>query len=354
MDYETFKESVKEDLGKMLKTRGLTVNIQEHHMEKLNSSYDALTITPEDSNIGVNANLSAMYSAVEDGQSYSKVLTSAVNKITEGLRNTPNVDIQDLTNYEVMKDKLSMDVVSAERNAEMLLNIPHERIEDMAVVYRLVLDKNDSGNGTVLVTNKLMEQFGVTKEQLHADAMLNAPEIRPSEIRGMSEVLSEIMGVEMPPGMDTQDEKMFVATVPDKIHGAGVIAYPNFFEEAAEKIGGDYYVLPSSIHEVLLVKDNGDMSVKDLEAMVRDVNETQVAPEEQLTDHVYHYDSKEHVFEMADKYESRLAEKEAEGRESDKDSLLGNLKAKKEEVAKEVSEKISKEVKNKSREGETL
>ena len=109
-------------------------------MEKLNSSYDALTITPEDSNIGVNANLSAMYSAVEDGQSYSKMLTSAVNKITEGLRNTPNVDIQDLTNYEVMKDKLSMDVVSAERNAEMLLNIPHERIEDMAVVYRLVLD----------------------------------------------------------------------------------------------------------------------------------------------------------------------------------------------------------------------
>ena len=81
---------------------------------------------------------------------------------------------------------------------------------------------------------------------------------------------------------------MFVAGVFDNIHGAGVIAYPNFFEDAAEKLGGDFYVLPSSIHEVLLVRDNGEMTAKDLEALVREVNATQVAPEEQLTDHVYH------------------------------------------------------------------
>ena len=76
------------------------------------------------------------------------------------------------------------------------------------------------------------------------------------------------------------------------------------------------------------------MTAKDLEAMVREVNATQVAPEEQLTDHVYHYDSKEHVFEMADKFEERQAERDAEERDSDKGSLLDDLKAKKEEVAK--------------------
>lgn len=52
--------------------------------------------------------------------------------------------------------------------------------------------------------------------------------------------------------------------------------------------------------------------------MVREVNATQVAPEEQLTDHVYHYDSKEHVFEMADKFEERQAERDADERDSDK------------------------------------
>lgn len=85
--------------------------------------------------------------------------------------------------------------------------------------------------------------------------MENAPEIRPSEIRGMSEVMSEL-APGMIPEVAPEDEQMFVATVPDKIHGAGVIAYPNFMEDAAEKMGGDFFVLPSSIHEVLLVKDN--------------------------------------------------------------------------------------------------
>lgn len=61
----------------------------------------------------------------------------------------------------------------------------------------------------------------------------------------------------MIPEVAPEDVQMFVATVPDKIHGAGVITYPNFMEDAAQKMGGDFFVLPSSIHEVLLVKDNG-------------------------------------------------------------------------------------------------
>ncbi|MBO6308221.1 MAG: hypothetical protein J6N70_05155 [Oribacterium sp.] len=354
MNFEEFKEKIKEDLGSALEAQDIKADISEHHVEKLNSSYDALSVTPEGSNIGVNANLSSMFDAIENGQDYSEVLEMSVNKIAEGIKNAPNVDVQDLTNYEVMKNKLSMDVVSADRNAEMLSHIPHEKIEDMAVVYRLVLDTKDSGNGTILVTNNLMDQFGVTQEQLHEDAMINAPEIRPSEIKGMSEMLSEMMGVDMDPGMDSLDDKMFVATVPDKIHGAGVIAYPNFFEDAAEKIGGDYFVLPSSIHEVLLVKDNGEMTAKDLEAMVREVNATQVSPEEQLTDNVYHYDSKNHVFEMADKFEERQAVKDTKERDGDKESLISDLKAKKEEAAKDKSEKHAKDTVKKSRGGEAL
>jgi hypothetical protein len=230
-----------------------------------------------------------------------------------------------------MKSKLSMEVVSAEKNAELLESVPHERMEDMAVVYRFVLDQTDSGNGTILVTNQLLDQYGITKEQLRADAMENAPEIRPSEIRGMSEVMSEL-APGMIPEVAPEDEQMFVATVPDKIHGAGVIAYPNFMEDAAQKMGGDFFVLPSSIHEVLLVKDNGQMTAKELENMVKEVNATQVEPADQLTDHVYHYDSQNHIFELADKYEER--QREAEHDAPDKDSVLGDLKEKKQEIAK--------------------
>lgn len=129
---------------------------------------------------------------------------------------------------------------------------------------------------------------------------------------------------------------MFVATVPDKIHGAGVIAYPNFMEDTAQKMGGDFFVLPSNIHEVLLVKDNGQMIAKELENMVKEVNATQVEP----ADHVYHYNSQNHIFELTDKYEER--QREAEYDAVDKDSVLGDLKEKKQEIAKKDPARFNK------------
>ena len=98
---------------------------------------------------------------------------------------------------------------------------------------------------------------------------------------------------------------MYVASNKERIHGAGVIAYPEFMEEAAKRLGGDFYVLPSSIHEVILIPDTPDVSVLELQGIVQSVNVEQVAPEERLSDHIYHYDSKEKLFERSDKYESR-------------------------------------------------
>ena len=204
------EEQLKEDLGQMLEAHGIKADLSEHHVEKLNASYDALSVMPEGSRIGVNANLSAICEAIDDGQSYSEVVARAADSIIAGIENTPEINVEDLTNYDEMKSKLAMEVVSADRNAEMLENVPHEQMEDMAVVYRLILGQDSEGRSSVLVTNDLMEQFGITHEQLHDDAMVNAPEIRPSEIRGMSVVMTEMMGPGMIPEIDPADEQMYV------------------------------------------------------------------------------------------------------------------------------------------------
>ena len=125
-------------------------------------------------------------------------------------------------------------------------------------------------------------------------------------------------------------------------------------DQAAERAGGDFYILPSSIHEVLIVPDNGEMGLKDLEAMVKEVNATQVAPADKLTDSVYHYDSQAKIFELGEKFVARQAEKEEEhAEEKGEKSVLGELKAKKEEVAKAPKkETIDKGAKTKG--GEAL
>ena len=356
MDFEKFKESLVEDVKKKLYEKDMDAAVSINEVSKLNESYDALTVTPEGSNVGVNINIENFFEAYENGVDYNAVVDRAVSVIENGLEHQPAVDIASLIDYSQMKDKLIMEVVSKEANEEMLANIPHTEMEDMAVVYRFVLDSSDEGRATILATNQLIETMGVTPEQLHADAMENAPELKPAVIIGMSEMLAdmgmplEMMGLETP----TQ-EFMYVATVEDKINGAGVLAYQNFMDQAAEKVGGDFYILPSSRHEVLLVPDNGEADIQYLKDMVREVNATQVAPEEKLTDSVYHYDSKEKIFELGEKFIERQAEKandrEAIDEEADKSSVLGELKAKKDEVAKQPKkEAVEKATKAKGEE----
>ena len=341
MDFNEFKEQFTEDVKQGLADAGIDAKISINTVEKMNETYEAMTVTPEGSNVGVNVNMEKFFEVYENGTPYEDVVDKAVNVIEGGFANQPTVDVAALTDYDQMKDKLIMEVVSAEANADMLDKVPHKDMEDMAVVYRFELDSNDDGRATVLVTNQLIETMGVTPEQLHADAMENAPELKPAVIKGMSEVMAEMMGMStedlamMGMPMDPADEQMYVASVPDKIHGAGVLAYQDFMDQAAERAGGDFFILPSSIHEVLIVPDNGNMSLSDLEAMVKEVNATQVAPADKLTDSVYHYDSKDKIFELGEKFVQRQAEKEAEhAEEKGEKSVLGDLKAKKEEVAK--------------------
>ena len=311
MNYETFKQEFAEDIKEKLYERGYDdVRISFNNVEKTNQNYEAMSVVPEGSNVGVNFNIENAFASYEHTDDYAGVLASATMVIADGLDRAPAIDVSALMDYENMKEKLSVEVISAEANADLLANVPHDRMEDLAVVYRFVMESSEDGRASILVTNNLMDRMGVSHEQLRSDALENSPEIRPVVIMGMNEVMKEMMGPEVYEMFgipDDAEETMYVATVPDKNSGAGVIAYQDFMDQAAERVGGDFFVLPSSINEILLVPDNGDMTADALRDMVKDVNAKEVSPEERLSDNVYHYDSKDHVFELAEKFEARLA-----------------------------------------------
>ena len=332
MNYEEFKEQILEDVRKGLEERtGHGYDTQTHTVEKMNESYEALTVKPEDGILGVNINMDELYKAYEGGHDYDQLVDRTVTRASAALENHPDFNLEALQDYDHMKETLSMEVVSAQRNAELLEKVPHKEIEDMAVVYRFVVDSGDDGRGSILITNQMLDNYGITAEQLHQDALEFAPVMRPAVIQTMAETLLEMMGPEAKDMIPVlPDDPLFVATVPDKIQGASVLAYENFMEQAAERVGGDFYILPSSIHEILLVRDDGTFDINRLEDMVKEVNETQVAPEDLLTDSVYHYDSKEKIFELAEKYEERTASRKRE-------STLDKLQEKsRDHIAKDI------------------
>lgn len=289
MDYEDFKVSFIDDIAERIAEKGDKMQLSTRTINKLNETYEALTATPEGSQLGVNINLDRFYEAYSAGMPYDLAVEKATELIDKGLRERPEINVETLTDYEQVKNKLAIEVVSADTNKEVLANVPHKNIEDMAIVYRLVMESDENGRASILVTNSMVNSFGITPEQLHNDALENAPQIKPAEIRGMSEVLREIMGPERAEMMglnvvDPADEKIFVATVPDKVHGASVIAYQDFMDKAAERVGGDFFILPSSLHEILIVPDNGEVDLNALKSMVKEVNANEVRPEDKLTD----------------------------------------------------------------------
>ena len=340
MDYESFKKEFTEDIKEKLYEMGYgDVDIKINNIKKVNRDYEAMNVVPEGGVMGVSFNLEEIFTKFEQSGDYDSVLKNTTSFVANGIDTAPKTDIDNLLNYEEMKNKLSIEVISAEANKELLLNIPHDRIEDLAAVYRFVLKSESTGKASILVSNEMMQKMGITHEQLKNDALYNAPIIRPAVIKGMNEVIKELMGkeaYELANGTGNVEESVYVATVPDKDSGAGVLSYQNFMDQAAERVGGDFFILPSSIHEILIVKDDGEMKAELLRNMVQQINRTELMPEDKLSDNVYHYDSKEHIFELAEKFEARQKEKMKgiEMKADSRDSVIKDMKSKQKEVSK--------------------
>ena len=98
---------------------------------------------------------------------------------------------------------------------------------------------------------------------------------------------------------------MLVATTRGSVHGAAVLMYPGFLKAVSERIGS-FYILPSSVHEILLIPEQDAPKAEDLNLMVYSVNRAEVIPEERLSDIAYHFDAELGILETAQGFENRV------------------------------------------------
>ena len=211
------------------------------------------------------------------------------------------------SNYDAVKDKIVMAVVNTAKNRELLSQVPHTEREDLSLIYKVVVGTGADGIGSITIRNEHMEQWGVTVDEIHEMAMKNTKEILPVTVQTMTEVMREMFGSDgMPEEMAEMmfsdmplNQQMFIISNKSKVNGAASMFYEDTLSELADKIGTSLYILPSSVHEVIAVST--DMGTPEaLAGMVREVNGGQVAPEEQLSDHVYKFDAKAKIISLAD------------------------------------------------------
>ena len=225
----------------------------------------------------------------------------------------------DLCSYARMRECLSLQLMPAEGNEELLEKVPHIRYKDLALVFRFVFPGSPGEEASVLLTLDLLRVYGVTPRQLTEDAFLICPANRPLTVRNMEEVLFGPTGdgvtwadegrCSMEPhnnAPDAPDGSLWVISSAAGRYGAAAVFYPGALEDIARKLGCGYYLIPSSVHEMLAVPDPMCMGAEPLDQMVENVNATEVAEEDRLTDHCYHYDPVKKLFETGTEHEARI------------------------------------------------
>ncbi len=189
-------------------------------------------------------------------------------------------------------EMIMMELIPIRGNEDKLKKLPCRMVEDLALVYRLDLAGIGLRDLSALISYDLLELLDLSEEDLVKKAERYAPRTHPAVLQTLQDSIAKISGMRLP-DVPEGDSVIYVASVENGCLGAGVIGYPGFLEEAALRLGGSFFILPSSIHELLFLKDDDAMEASSLNEMVQSVNRACVSPEEQLSDHVYYYDARE-------------------------------------------------------------
>ena len=179
-------------------------------------------------------------------------------------------------------------LVNYEKNKEILEDCPHIRLYDLAVTFRWVARIDDVGVSTSLITNKQVKEWGVSVNDLVLAARQNTPRLFPAQIIDMEEMLAGMVSFILYPSTIP----MYILTNKQELNGASALLYGDILKDFANKKGADMYILPSSIHEVIMVPADRINDPTKLLSIVHDANTTVVSIGDVLSDSVYYYDRK--------------------------------------------------------------
>ena len=269
----------------------------------------ALTVLPDGQNVAPNIYLDGFYAEYKAGSDLSTIMDEIADMCVA------HIDVpqqfatigNDFKNFDYIKDRVIMVAVSRERNAELLTQVPHHNKEDLALIYKVLIDQGAEGIGTITIRNEHMAFWDVTADDIKSLAEKNSVELLPAKVQSMDEVMREMFAKD---GMDDEmmeamfaerpiEEQMFVISNESRVNGAAAMFYEGVLSKLAERMGSDLYILPSSVHECIAVSSNMG-TPEGLAEMVSEINEGQVSPEERLSDHVYRYSAEKQTLTLAD------------------------------------------------------
>ena len=256
---------------------------------------DGLTIMEGGTNLSPTIYLNYFYETYQNGVEFSSILDTILHTYQS---NKPRgkIDTSFFTDYANVRPHIAYKLIHYERNRHLLADLPHFRYLDLAIVFYCLVSSSPSGSATILIRKDHLRFWNISPTQLFDAAKENTPRLLSYDLRNMNDLMEELLAPAHSTLSDPDIKKedaaicpMYVLTNQNKLNGASCILYEHLLEHFADRLCCDLYILPSSIHEVILIPATSDTSYQELSQMVQEVNDTQVSPEEILSDHVYYF-----------------------------------------------------------------
>lgn len=292
---QTQKEFIKNITDEIENIMGNSYNVKILNTEKINvGKLHALIILKDGINISQNFYIEELYKDYQSGRMTIREMaieiTSKCYNSTGLLKKLKNAGIY-TSDRKWAEERLFLQLINSSRNKSLLEKSVHMDFGGLSLVLYILAADNRTGICKVRVTKKMCQAFSWNEKEIMDYALGNTARLFPYCICTLQEVLQkELNGTDIEiKEMSLIGNRIMVLTNERYVNGAAAIFYPGVLKEISEKHSTSLFLMPSSIHEFIILEDNGIYDPVELENMVKEVNKSSVLPEELLSDSVYYY-----------------------------------------------------------------
>ena len=210
MEYRDFVEQVKEQIQDFLPEKFADAAVEVNQIVKNNDCVlDGLMVRTEESNIAPTIYLNPYFEQIQDGAELDDVLAQ-IASVYQSHYIDHDIDVSAVTDFDKIKEKIVCKLINEEANQQFLQDKPYSKLEDLAVVYQILMDKTGEGTATITITDNLMDGYGITLEELHDQALQNMDTLQPHSFKGMNETVAEMIAVDIASDMEYLKEWSFL------------------------------------------------------------------------------------------------------------------------------------------------
>lgn len=277
ISYNEFLYCVKEGLHNYMppEYEDITVEVIRADM-RIKRPYDGLSVTTADSEVGVCLDLTGIYESIEEEGEVGAAISFIAEMATQSLDNRPD-DLGDiLGDPTVFREHLMLRLVNRHTYSDILDRIPHKVMDDMVLLYTLVTIRPTGDVYGTIVTADMMKGLGLDGEGIHELAVRNSRRNFPMKLETLGD----------------DEKKIYIASCNHEVGGAACMFYPNFVSEALKRIKGSFFIFPTSVNRLILIRDRGVLEDAELRELTDILLACNMDSREYLTDEIYYCDAR--------------------------------------------------------------